>query len=519
MILFSMEKSIQDGPVGHPQGVPPDPPQHLQKALSHPQESAAETAVSADGTANGSGPKMGVVKRQTKTHDVNGRPLNTCQFISPLRMRQCGLQCKRGQQYCFAHLALLTTEPKTPKEAKLREKALAINTTAHGPVAAVAASPKERVPCPLDPTHSVWKHKLKGHVTKCNSLKQAQEVARKSAQCGWFSENYNVDDVVDNDVDGNDGGEIDNNVWRTLLEDWTAAHDSLFGEPLPFEEIEYKEGLSQRFQEVSNQKHIRQQSSLIGQLEARGLMPQKGCCVVEFGCGRGEFSRYLNRALTATGPSTQVEDPEASEAGVNKPTFLLVDRDNPRVKFDNKIQAEDGIAKRLKVDIKDLKLAGALQELDCYAYVGISKHLCGVATDLTLRCILRANSDPSVSFKGFLVAMCCRHCCTYDWLLPESKTYLQTNFGVSRDNFKYLRKTFAWATNGVGPNYTKDDVGDHFTGLTFAQREVVGLKMRRILDESRRHALSSLGLNARLVRYCDPAWSLENTCLVVTPSL
>ncbi|GMF81054.1 unnamed protein product [[Candida] boidinii] len=109
-------------------------------------------------------------------------------------------------------------------------------------------------------------------------------------------------------------------------------------------------------------KHIIQQSSLIGQLNANNLFDPK-FAYVEFGCGRAELSRYLNRALIDKQINTVKTDEQVE--------FLLIDRASPSMKFDTKLGKDYNEIKtksnnkdlnkppkveRLKVDIKDLVL-------------------------------------------------------------------------------------------------------------------------------------------------------------------
>ncbi|GMG56068.1 unnamed protein product [Ambrosiozyma monospora] len=279
-------------------------------------------------------------------------------------------------------------------------------------------------------------------------------------------------------------------------------YDAYFGDcELTLNRIDYKRGLEERFSELSNQKHVIQQSSLIGQLVESGLFDSENT-YVEFGCGRAEFSRYLNKALISEFLHTDSKiSTDVYEKSLPTLRYLLIDRDSPRLKFDTKmkkdyvelIKCDEDKSKidiqRLKVDIKDLKLLESLKHFETEKkvnYVGISKHLCGVATDLTLRCLSQAINDATTDskshFKGFLVAMCCRHCCSYAHLLPESKQFLADKFGVNADNFKYMKKMFSWATNGIRPGLSAEDGADHFTGLDFKHREKIGLSTRRILE-------------------------------------
>ena len=64
------------------------------------------------------------------------------------------------------------------------------------------------------------------------------------------------------------------------------------------------------------------------------------------------------------------------------------------------------------MDIRHLNLRG-MSEIFEKPIVCMSKHLCGVATDLSLRCIM--NTLPSHDYlEGIAIALCCHHACTWD---------------------------------------------------------------------------------------------------------
>ncbi|CAI8504889.1 unnamed protein product [Pichia kudriavzevii] len=453
----------------------------------------------------------------SKRHKVNETNIldNKCAYFKPKNGKRCGLQVRKGQIFCFAHIDVANgTTVKDVSTGVSTKEAEITRTDKNGKII-------RRVKCTIDPTHTVWEDRLTKHVKNCNVVKKKKEIADMERNVDWFSIDYNVKEASIAEATKTDEKE-----WKTCMHKWIAKHDLIFTDELPLENIQFKQGLEERFAELSNQKHIIQQSSLIGQLINNGLISENENpgIVIEFGCGRAEFTRYFNRAI--------------EEINKNKPhcgEYLLIDRENPRLKFDKKIAADSEAkgnqnvkVERLKVDIKDLKLIEALRGFQMQKdssivgkeYLGISKHLCGVATDLTLRCLINTTRDISLSkddlhLKGCLVAMCCRHCCKYEWLLTESKDFLREQFEIDETNFIYLRKMFAWATNGVPPGKSKDEVGDHFSGLSIGEREVIGLKMRRILDESRKYAMVKKGFEVKIVRYVERNVSLENNCIIV----
>lgn len=126
-----------------------------------------------------------------------------------------------------------------------------------------------------------------------------------------------------------------------------------------------------------NTKHLDQLSSLMGHMGKNGMLKDKTACFVEFGAGKGDLSAYVKRAVNE----------ENGEA-----TYLLLDRKSVRNKVDQTLlgQSEQkSIVQRQLIDIKDLELG----KVECIAnndknVVAISKHLCGCATDISLKCLM-----------------------------------------------------------------------------------------------------------------------------------
>ena len=114
-------------------------------------------------------------------------------------------------------------------------------------------------------------------------------------------------------------------------------------------------------------KHHVQNSSLVGHLAQADLL-QSQLTYVEFGSGRGSLSYWLCRALAQ--PRTA--------------RLVMVDRASPRHKLDTKLKdLELKEMIRIKADIQDLRLSKVFKHPE--NIVAIGKHLCGAATDLTLR--------------------------------------------------------------------------------------------------------------------------------------
>ncbi|KAL0082896.1 methyltransferase TRM13-domain-containing protein [Phycomyces blakesleeanus] len=289
-------------------------------------------------------------------------------------------------------------------------------------------------------------------------------------------------------------------------------------------------------------KHLDQQSSLLGHMVQRGMLDDKKACFVEFGAGRGELSGFLKKAL----------DEKNGEA-----TYVLVDRKNVKSKLDPFLKGTDAthsVVQRVLIDIKDLDLSKVQalmnENQEMKKVVVLSKHLCGSATDITLKCLMNyvTNQREAGNLKpisGIIIALCCHQLCRYE-MYPNHEYLKQTN--ISRVEFDRLSKMSSWATSG--PTYDPkksitetenvplteeeeeeladhadagqeegdaDQTSNHYSGWDSSEREKIGYECKRVLDAGRMRYLQEHGFKVELVYYVDPKTSLENCALIATP--
>ncbi|CAO3698829.1 unnamed protein product [Rhizopus stolonifer] len=299
-------------------------------------------------------------------------------------------------------------------------------------------------------------------------------------------------------------------------------------EPIPTEILNHV-AVEQKRAEVQWTKHLDQQSSLIGHMEKNGMLKDKSSIFVEFGAGKGELSGWVKKAVNE-------ENGEGS--------FVLIDRKNVRNKVDPSLVGHSenkSTVQRLLMDIKDLQLA----KVECITdnekkVVAFSKHLCGCATDITLKCLMNyvehekslGRSEP---ISGIVIAVCCHQLCRYE-MYPNTE-YLES-IQMDKTEFERMCKMSSWGISGEredqennteenaeenehGESFEEEEDTDqttnHFTGLDRAQREKIGYQCKRILDTGRVKFLEKFGFNAKLVYYVDPSTSLENCALIATP--
>lgn len=407
------------------------------------------------------------------------------------KKRQCNMTRRKEEKYCAEHLVVLG---RSSIEKQGRDR--------------------KRVPCPLDPKHSVWEDQVKNHVKKCSAKRQLEKPTSN-----WFKEDHNLVgcDAQDSLQAFRDRvGDLDYDKWIPMIR---KVYEKVKHEPVR-RAIESDSALESRLMELENQKHALQQSSLIGHMKKVGALDRNNV-IAEFGCGRGELSRYVCRAMsmdTMDPRDSQDDDDHDSKnrkGGAQK--HWLIDRAGPRLKLDSKLvkdfeesgaSGEHPIVARTKVDIKDLYIDGeVLEQLGFGKHdkvSAVSKHLCGCATDLTLECLNKS----SCKVGAIAIALCCRQLCSYETYPLTGRDWLKEN-GIDSEGFHSIARMSSWAVCGRRPQPTV-----HKSGLDYDQREEIGLMCRRIIDYGRVISLRKQGYKVELVQYVDSDISLENVCLL-----
>ncbi|XP_011366718.1 tRNA:m(4)X modification enzyme TRM13 homolog isoform X2 [Pteropus vampyrus] len=248
---------------------------------------------------------------------------------------------------------------------------------------------------------------------------------------------------------------------------------------------------------------------------------------------------------------------------------------------DGKHRKKNSVFERLQIDIQHLCLNKIpVLSKEKLPVVGIGKHLCGVATDLALRCLVETyaasceerNEEPlakrikndktekeintlakegnekSVPEKwtpvaGIVIALCCHHRC--DWRHYVGKEYFKA-LGLGAVEFHYFQRMSSWATCGMrktsldASNITTkrkdhqnddgeehDDGGYRFTDdtveslpgfLTVEEKKKIGHLCKLLIDQGRIEYLQQKRFSPALQYYTDPLVSLENVLLTALPN-
>ncbi len=325
--------------------------------------------------------------------------MSTCTFWITRKNRTCKMQVKIGALYCAEHL-----------------------TSASDKVVVGVSVEDERIPCPLDPAHSVYRSKLTKHLKKCNARSPAIMPTYYKENCNLISENKQCDSTNTTEL-------INTSVLaKRVLE----AAQKLLPESIKTRlNDESCSGVSE------TEKHRVQQAALaqkiLATVDAEALL-----VFVEMGAGKGGLSSYLWE--------THIRDTPLLRS---RSKFLLIDRSNSRCKKDAKMKHEGAAVERIFIDIKDLDLAALVAEKfpEGAQCLFISKHLCGAATCLTLNALkglLGAKGEMKITLA---VALCCHQCCAWN-AYPNRSFLKENNLSGSEEEFKKLKAMTSWAVCG-----------------------------------------------------------------------
>lgn len=133
------------------------------------------------------------------------------------------------------------------------------------------------------------------------------------------------------------------------------------------------------------------------------------------------------------------------------------------------------------------------------------------------------HGDPKVNVRGVIIALCCHHKCEYTAYV--GKEYLR-QCGFTANEFPILCSIASWATCGTR---LKNNSRSHDSTIVQEQkemndsesqdldeREIVGQKVKTLLNWGRLVFLQNVGFQAELFYYTALDVSLENMCILAT---
>ncbi|XP_055962518.1 tRNA:m(4)X modification enzyme TRM13 homolog [Sorex fumeus] len=426
--------------------------------------------------------------------------------------------------------------------------------------AAEEENSRKRILCPLDPKHTVYEDQLAKHLKKCNSREKPKpDFFIQDINAGLKDETEVPEHLVP--ISSLSEEQLENLI-KKLREVCKGLNSTLKNQILSHPALH--DVLNDPKNGDSAAKHLKQQASILGNIEKLKLLGPRRC-FVEFGAGKGKLSHWVDIAL---------KDAEQVH-------FILVEKVTTRFKVDGKHRKKNSVFERLQIDIQHLCLNKIpILNKEKLPVVGIGKHLCGAATDLALRCLVETyaasyeegNEEPLAKrikndktekginplaeegsekivpekwtpVAGIVIALCCHHRC--DWRHYVGKEYFKT-LGLGAVEFHYFQRMSSWATCGmrktpaeasniaiVRKDGRNDDSEEHDEEgctvpaggvestpefLTVEEKKKIGHLCKLLIDQGRIEYLQQKGFNPALQYYTDPVVSLENVLLTALPT-
>ena len=379
-----------------------------------------------------------IYKQKEKIIPIKNPNPNNCELYIIKKDRYCHFEKYKGSEYCVYH--------------RIQEK-------------------DEYLICPYDPKHRILKHKYKNHLKVCNTLSNKKNLENNE----WYIKEFNKakpdkNHILPNDEELNklynikfelisseefehyikivlESYEIAKNLYDKYIKDNDLENyvNKTLNVNLKNKDIYYSisginvdidNDLKHTEQRQHLEKHSIQNEALSDLVFKSGLMNKdsENIIVVEFGAGKGGLSEAINKENN------------------DKAIYILLERAGVRFKKENKNQKYHSI--RFKTDIinfnlnyidnldkitKEEKQKKLLEEKG-YNIIGIAKHICGCAFDISLTSIFNYSQQEKI--KGLVMATCCHHICRVE-LLNHLYYYTDT-LNLNLKEIIFIFKSTSW---------------------------------------------------------------------------
>lgn len=196
-----------------------------------------------------------------------------------------------------------------------------------------------------------------------------------------------------------------------------------------------------------HQKHLKQISSIVSHVHKmidENDQVLESCCLIELGAGRGKLSYWYDQ-------SRKEKIKQNCLYKFKNVNIILIERGSQKHKFDSLIKqnANENSSEfvRIRIDLKDVFINQIPLVKKSTRCILFGKHVCGCATDFSIRCLknsLEDSSGQAVKIFGFLLALCCHHVCEWDYFC--GKKFLN-QIGIESKLFYIIRSISSWSTS------------------------------------------------------------------------
>lgn len=482
--------------------------------------------------------------KRTKTEVPSVNPVaGYCSYYVLRKHRFCKSQCKEASLYCPTHAAERESKAATVERGGERED--------------------KRVPCPINPNHTVYVSRLAHHVTVCPDLRHVttglayhkddvHAYKGRSCYCSLVTPKGEKEQTATAGAERDALKDMPTDALEALKNHIKESYETYIKDQfiaLPSVERAVEGSPARREKEETadtSKKHGPQHKALLQGVDyvvARTLLepPEELSGFMELGAGKGGLSVALQETLVQRSndlPTSGAADKPLAHLlsrAVARPHMVVIDMGGFRRKGDSRVSHSDIPLLRLRINLKDLDMTTAIQqEVQSTStaavgatqnWVALGKHLCGSCTDFALSCVTEPHLESAAMTKirGVVLATCCHHRCELQHLnyvqtfsapsaiataststtgtsAPSFALQLPgTTYAVSERDFDAMAKMTSWAVSGK---------------FADEEKQQIGFYCKRIIDMWRVGYLRECGYHAFLCVYTTRDITEENVCIV-----
>ncbi|KAL0484155.1 tRNA:m(4)X modification protein [Acrasis kona] len=335
-------------------------------------------------------------------------------------------------------------------------------------------SGEKRIPCPVDPSHTIYEHDIQRHLKKCNTNIKIEQLVSQP----YFQKNVNQgrDDDTQSVV-------YLKRKYLNLQPKTTRLSQMLEGmteQAILSMAAKVKLIYEEVYKDYTISKEYSNDSILASKIESNMLsvkhggqhlriidLLRKSQCLssnvdyIEFGCGSANLSLAVKQGIDS------LNEPQNDDLQ----QYILIDRTTVHNKSDSHIQYRNDHGEiyaqvdRITIDIAHLVFDKLPFKHDPSRACAISKHLCGIATDLTLKCLTSSKHQ----VKGIFIALCCHHCTSYH-SYPNAEYLNQHN--ITEQDYECYKLLSSWDI--VFKDHQQEEPKQQQQGLSPHEKYIIG---------------------------------------------
>ena len=452
-----------------------------------------------------------IYKGKEKEIPIHNPDITKCEFYIIKKFKYCHFDKYNGSEFCVYH--------------KPNEK-------------------EEFLICPYDSKHRILKSKYENHLKTCNTLKNEN----KQKEFPWYSQNINkakenknyplpsneeLDKLYNmkfEDLEINEYSNLINliissyNKCKTYYLKYITENnlneyiELNFNKNNENKDINYKisgininkeKDLKETDQIIHSKKH-EIQNEAIGKLIFNSKLMEintDNCIIIEFGAGKGGLSEEINKINNEKSVIILLERKGGLRYKKEKKKKNMIRYKTDIIDFDlnylNKIEeipAEKNTIEKLK---------------ESFYLIGIAKHICGCAFDLSLTCLFNYTNFEKI--KGLCMATCCHHICRVE-LLNNLDFYFDY-LGMNIKEIIFLFKATSWIFGSINDKEkenksNKEKLFDDIFIKMNISKKYIGLISKYIVDIGRCFCLINKGFKVFYIKYCDNTITTENNLIL-----